>query len=95
MASSVTNNLELNQRQVDKGLALTVLAEHLGLRREECMACGDSFNDIPMLRTAGLGIAMGNAEPETRQAADRITDTNDNDGVAKAVEAYVLGCGGV
>lgn len=95
VASSVTNNLELNQRQVDKGLALTVLAEHLGLRREECMACGDSFNDIPMLRTAGLGIAMGNAEPETRQAADRITDTNDNDGVAKAVETYVLGCGGV
>ena len=91
VASSITNNLELNQQHVDKGFALTVIAEYLGLSREECMACGDSFNDIPMLRTAGLGIAMGNAEPETKKAADRITDTNDNDGVAKAIETFALG----
>ena len=55
------------------------------------MACGDSINELAMLRAAGLGVAMGNAAPEIAAAADVRTACNDEDGVAKAIEWYVLG----
>ena len=55
------------------------------------MACGDAGNDLPMLRRAGVGVAMGNAAPAVKSAARFVTDTNDNDGVAKALERFVLG----
>lgn len=54
------------------------------------MACGDSSNDAAMLRAAGFSVAMGNATPDIQALADVITDTNDEDGVAKAIEQYVL-----
>src|SRR5699024_6428411 len=62
--SSLGCNLELNAPGVTKGQALLTLAETLGFSRDQVMACGDSDNDLAMLRMAGLGVAMGNAEPE-------------------------------
>ena len=54
------------------------------------MACGDGDNDTVMLREAGFGVAMGNAEDQTKEAADYITLTNEEEGVAYAIEKFVL-----
>jgi Cof subfamily protein (haloacid dehalogenase superfamily) len=69
-----------------KGRALTILAAYLGVAPGETVAIGDHLNDIPMLISAGLGVAMANAEPETLEAADYITASNDEDGVALILE---------
>lgn len=82
--------LELTEITVNKGVALACLAELYGVAREEVMAIGDSFNDIEMLEYAGLGVAMGNARSEVQTKADVITGTNQEDGVAQALERYVL-----
>ena len=88
--SSLPRNLELNAPGVTKGSGLLALADALGLQRDEVMAVGDSGNDLAMIRAAGLGIAMGNATGEVKQAADAITLDNEHDGVAVAIERYVL-----
>ena len=54
------------------------------------MAMGDGYNDVPMMRYAGLSVAMANGCEETKAAADHITCSNDEDGVAEAVKAYIL-----
>lgn len=64
--------------------------ERFGCRREECMAFGDQHNDIDMLRFAGIGVAMGNATPAARAAADYVTAAVDEDGVALALEHFGL-----
>ena len=56
----------------------------------EMIACGDGYNDLSMIRFAGLGVAMGNAVLPVRNAADYITGTNDEDGVAQVVEKFML-----
>ena len=66
------------------------LGEFLGIRKEEIMACGDGDNDLSMIEAAGLGVAMENADDEVRQAADYITCSNNEDGVAKAIEKFAL-----
>ena len=53
------------------------------------MACGDGYNDLTMIKYAGLGVAMGNAQDEIKAAADFVTLSNDNDGVAYAIERFV------
>lgn len=83
--------LELIHPSVNKGAALSALAERLGVKREQVMAVGDSLNDIEMIRYAGLGVAMGNARKEVKEVADAVTATNQEDGVAQAIEKYVLG----
>lgn len=80
--------LELVDKRCSKGLAIEQLIRHLGISREETIAIGDGYNDIPMLSYAGLGIAMGNACDAVKAAADTVTDTNDSDGVAKALIRY-------
>lgn len=89
--SSVKDNLEVNAPGVNKGRGLMALAEELGLRRDQVMACGDSGNDLEMIRMAGLGVAMENAFPEVKAVADVITADNNHDGVAEAIERYALG----
>ena len=66
------------------------LGERLGIRREEIMAFGDGSNDLKMLKEVGTGVAMENAKDEVKEAADYIAGLNDEDGVAKFIEAYVL-----
>ncbi|HEY7974621.1 MAG TPA: HAD family hydrolase, partial [Ktedonobacterales bacterium] len=73
-----------------KGASLRWLAQRLGIPMDQTMAIGDGVNDVSMLREAGLGVAMGNAAPEVRQAADAVTAAFDEDGAALAIERYVL-----
>lgn len=77
-----------------KGAGLRWLARRLGIPMERTLAIGDGVNDVSMLRDAGLGVAMGNAAPEVQAAADAITLSNDEDGVALAIERYVLDSAG-
>lgn len=90
VSSSLGNNMEMNAPGVHKGEALIRLGRMLGISRDEIMACGDGGNDLTMVQMAGFGVAMKNAIDEVKQVADYITDTNDEDGVAKAVEQFVL-----
>ncbi|CDB11512.1 cof-like hydrolase [Bacteroides sp. CAG:633] len=66
------------------------IIRHFGIRLEDTIAFGDGGNDISMLRHAGIGIAMGNAADHVKAAADYVTDTVDNDGIAKAIEQWVM-----
>lgn len=90
VTSSFRNNLELNWKTADKGRGLLVLADALGLPREDTIAFGDSSNDLTMLRAAGTGVAMGNASGEIRAACDAVTESNQHDGVAQYLERFVL-----
>ena len=75
---------------VGKGSALSLLSNRLGITLSETMALGDSFNDISMLRLAGLGVAMGQAPAEVRAVARALTLPNTEDGAAHAIERYLL-----
>jgi Cof subfamily protein (haloacid dehalogenase superfamily) len=88
--SSTWNNLELNIATAHKGNSLKRFAEHLGYTLENCMALGDGTNDLSMIEAAGLGVAMSNAHPLVLAAADHVTVSNDEDGVAKAIRDFVL-----
>ncbi|MDO4170999.1 MAG: Cof-type HAD-IIB family hydrolase [Lachnospiraceae bacterium] len=87
---AVHNNLELNNITADKGTALLALADILDIPHDQTMACGDSFNDEAMLCKAGFSVAMGNADPEMKEICDFVTKTNEEDGVAYAIETFVL-----
>lgn len=90
VSSSLDNNLEINAPGATKGEAILRLAGHLGLCREQTMGFGDGENDMTMIRTAGIGVAMGNAVEALKAEADYVTVTNDEDGVADAIEKLVL-----
>lgn len=81
--------LEVLAEGVSKAWGLERLCARLGTRREEVLAFGDAPNDAEMLAWAGRGVAMGNAEPEARAAADEVTLTNGEDGVAVVIERVV------
>lgn len=87
--SSVPFNIEINHRDANKGTALESLCGYLGIPLSESMAFGDNSNDLSMLRAAGLGVCMGNGTPDAKAAADFITDTNDNSGVASAIRKFI------
>lgn len=74
---------------VDKGSGLRRLCEYLKIDRKNVMALGDQANDMPMLKYAGLGVAMGNAVAYTKEHADAITADCDHDGVAKAINKFL------
>ena len=78
--------LEVIPRAIDKGRGLVQICRALGLRPAEVIAFGDAENDIPMLRAAGVGVAMGNADPAVKAAADMVTLSNNEDGIAYALE---------
>ena len=84
-------NIEITRKGVSKGKAVAMLAAFYDLKREEIIAIGDSENDLSMIEYAGMGIAMGNATDIVKQKADYITDSNDNDGVANAINKFILG----
>lgn len=82
--------LEFLNTQSNKGLGIKTITEHLGLKPENVMCIGDAENDHHMLNYAGLGVAMANAMDETKQLADYITFSNDEDGVAHAIHKFAL-----
>ena len=86
VSSSVERNVEINHEDANKGAALTALASRLELDRSQVMAFGDGLNDISMIREAGTGVAMQNAVDEVKAAADLITGSCEESGVAEVIE---------
>ena len=84
-------SLELTAAGVNKGTGLVKLCEHLGISVDETIAVGDADNDIAILKTAGLAVAMGNAEEYVKALADVVVADCDHDGCAEAIEKYLLG----
>ncbi len=82
--------LELMPFGVSKGSMLPGLLENIGVSREELLAFGDSFNDLTMIGYAGMGVAMDNADPEVKRISNFVCESNDDDGVARFIEKYVL-----
>lgn len=82
--------LEFLNKKVNKGAAVKRLAEQLNIQPSEVMALGDNENDLPMIEYAGIGIAMANATENVKKAASFITTSNDEHGVAVAIEKFVL-----
>lgn len=81
--------LELVPQGIDKALSLGVLLKKTEIGREEIIAMGDGYNDLSMIKFAGLGIAMGNAQEPVKKAADYITSSNEEDGVAEAIHKFL------
>ena len=81
--------VELLPKFVDKGVAVEKLMKHLDIKKDKVICIGDSYNDLPMLRRVGLGVAMGNAQKEVKEAADFITDSNDEDGIVKVIKKFM------
>ena len=90
LVGSLQYNIEINAAGVNKGTGLVNLGRMLGIRRKEIMAFGDGDNDIAMLREVGFGVAMANADEQVKAAADYITLSNEEEGVAEAIERLVL-----
>ena len=90
VTSSVGRSIEFTKAGTDKGDALQALCEYIGAEPEEAMALGDAGNDIPMIKAAGYGIAMENADEKTKAAAKYITKTNAENGVAAAIYKYAI-----
>lgn len=90
IVSSSKHNIEITSKGVSKGRAVEILAEYYNIKKDEIIAIGDSENDISMIEFAGMGIAMGNAIDRVKQTSDFITDTNDNEGVATAINKFIL-----
>lgn len=90
VSSSMPNNLEINAPDATKGQGILRLAAYLGLKREETMAFGDGENDFNMIELAGCGVVMENGDAELKKLADYITCSNDDDGVAAAIEKLVF-----
>ncbi|MGM3173811.1 MULTISPECIES: sugar-phosphatase [Dickeya] len=82
--------LEILDKRVNKGEGVKMLAQHLGLERDEVMALGDQENDLAMIEFAGLGVAMGNAIESVKAISQFVTRDNSEDGVAYAIEKFVL-----
>lgn len=90
LTSSLPGNLELNAQGADKGAALMALAERLGIEREEVMAIGDNGNDVTMLESAGISVAVADGTTAALAAAGYRTAAHDQDGVAHAVKRFIL-----
>lgn len=82
--------MEITPLGIEKASALKRLCEILSINRNEVMACGDGLNDIPMLKYAGLAVAMENAYAETKACADYISASNEDNGVAEAVRKFIV-----
>ena len=87
---SKDNYMEVTAKHVSKEQALYEIAQHYQVPLEQVMTIGDNFNDLPMLRLAGLGVAMGNAPEAVKTEAKAVTKSNNEHGVAEAIEKYVL-----
>lgn len=82
---------EISAKNVDKWTAIEILKEKMNIKTEEIVTIGDNINDKKMLENAGLGIAMGQSHPAIKEIADKVTKTNDEDGVAQALEDLING----
>lgn len=90
VVSSRMDNFEVMCKGVSKGRAVEVLSGFYDIKKEEIMCIGDNENDISMIKYAGMGVAMGNGEEFVKKIANYVTASNDEDGVAKAIEKLIL-----
>lgn len=90
ISNATSFNMEVNSAKAGKGKALLALGKILGIEREEIMACGDASNDWDMLREVGFPVVMENADDQTKKLAAFVTKSNEEDGVAYAIEQFVL-----
>lgn len=81
--------IEIMPKNVDKAAALDKMLETIGMSRENAICCGDGFNDVSMIKYAGVGVAMGNAQPAVKEVADYITSTNDEDGLVQVIDKFM------
>jgi Cof subfamily protein (haloacid dehalogenase superfamily) len=88
MATSFPHYLEITAPGISKGVALTAVARRLGVPRAAILAVGDGRNDLSLLQAAGVGVAVANADPALRAAAQRVTAAPYGDGVAEALSAF-------
>ena len=82
--------LEFLSKKSSKGTAIKALATYLDIQKEEVICIGDAGNDLDMIEYAGLGVAMGNAFEEVKEAANYITLSNEEDGVAHVIEKFII-----
>ena len=90
MAQSDAHLIEVVSEGVDKGVALEHLAGYLGMSTDDIIAFGDNYNDMTMIGYAGMGVAMGNGEPEIKKIANYVCKSNDEDGIAETLQKFVL-----
>lgn len=90
VTSSQTYMVEVADEKAGKGAAVRWLAEQLQIKPEEIMACGNAENDMDMMSFAGLGVAVANSEEKVKAIADYVTEDNNHEGVANAIEKFVL-----
>ncbi|WP_432409595.1 HAD hydrolase family protein [Wukongibacter sp. M2B1] len=83
-------SIEIIKRDCNKWNAVTSIAKELNIKVEEIICIGDSENDMHMIENAGLGVAMGNAFSNVKEASDFITYTNEQNGVAHAINRFIL-----
>lgn len=82
--------IEVMPKNVDKAASLDKMLETIGLTKENAICCGDGYNDMTMIQYAGVGVAMENAQPEVKAAADFITKSNDEDGIVTVIDEFIL-----
>lgn len=90
ITNSDPNNLELNPKGVTKESGLREVCRLLNIEMKQVVAVGDSLNDLSMVRAAGLGVAMGNAQEALKRSADWVTSSNEENGVAEVIKTYML-----
>ena len=82
--------IEITVKGVDKAESIARLLEHIDMKREQCICCGDGFNDKTMVEYAGVGVAMGNAQQVVKDVADYVTASCDEDGLVEVIKKFVL-----
>ncbi|MEG0774489.1 Cof-type HAD-IIB family hydrolase [Clostridium sp.] len=90
VVSSSQNNFEVMSKEASKGRGVEILSDFYGLHPDEIICIGDNENDISMIQFAGLGVAMGNSDKSVKEIANYITSSNDEDGVARVIEEFIL-----
>lgn len=82
--------IEVMPLNVDKATSLEHMLAAIGMTNVSAICCGDGYNDISMIKYAGIGVAMGNAQPAVKEAADYITGTNDEDGLVDVIDKFIM-----
>lgn len=82
--------IEIMPMNVDKAASLDRMLESVGLKQEDVICCGDGYNDMTMIKYAGVGVAMENAQPAVKEVADYVTASNDEDGIVQVIEEFIL-----
>lgn len=87
---SATVNMEVSLKGISKASGVKKVCEHMGIDMTDVMAVGDNLNDLQLIQSAGLGVAMGNADPVLKKVADVVTDHHEQNGVAEAIKRYLF-----